>query len=193
MVGVVRHLCPGFFRNLGWTRSPCNGIHPLVSPGWMPLHGDLYGERVSDASGKTMKRILKDPRKLSVAVAPGGFSEAVYTGFRLSESGEDADRYEVAYLLGRKGFVRLAVMQGIDIAPNYTFGCNEMYRAITWKMQELGGTGHGVSEAHESSCSQAICRYDTSYILEMIPKHHNSPNFERTSLRGRNGTSSQTR
>lgn len=69
-----------------------------------PLHGDMYGPMCSDSSKKTIRKILRGKERFSVALSPGGFSEAVYTGSR-PKNAEDARsrRYEVAYLLGRTG------------------------------------------------------------------------------------------
>eukprot|EP00392_Amoebophrya_sp_AT5.2_P013530 g13654.t1 len=96
----------------------------------MPLHGDMYRQNCSDATSRTLARILSDKKeRKSVAIAPGGFSEACYTGA--------SENQEVAYLLERYGFIKLAIEQNVDIIPVYSFGNDAMYRS--W---DLWGTRH---------------------------------------------------
>jgi len=96
------------------------------------LHGEIYRDKVTDARSSTMRRILRGskrkPVKESVMICPGGFSEAVYTGF--------SDKYEVAYLRERYGFVKVAIEEGIDIIPTYGFGSADMYWGWDWKRHE---------------------------------------------------------
>ena len=93
-------------------------LAPAVS--WYPLHAEMCGKYVTDASAKTVRKILSKGE--SVILVPGGFSEAVYTG-----ASED---YDHAYLAGRVGFLKLAVERGIDVAPLYGFGVASAYSGL---------------------------------------------------------------
>uniref|UniRef100_A0A7S4QVL5 Acyltransferase n=1 Tax=Alexandrium monilatum TaxID=311494 RepID=A0A7S4QVL5_9DINO len=99
---------------------------------FMALHGEMYRDKVTDASASTLRSILRrtrdGPVKESVAICPGGFSEAVYTGF--------SDKHEVAFLEGRKGFLKIAIEEGVDIITTYTFGAADMYKTSDWLRHE---------------------------------------------------------
>ena len=45
---------------------------------WYPLYGEIFGNRAKDPSAATIRRVLRETRH-TVAIIPGGFSEAVYT------------------------------------------------------------------------------------------------------------------
>lgn len=90
----------------------------------LPFHGEIYQGRGTDVSAKTLRRVLKETN-CSVALAPGGFSELVYAGYRENE--------EVAFILGRYGFVKVALEHGLDLVPVYTFGLNKMYWLPDWQ------------------------------------------------------------
>lgn len=75
----------------------------------------------------------------SVALCPGGFSEAVFTGYS-SRSGKEGTsdpapaskdpitpNQELAYLKTRTGFMKIAIEHQIDIIPTYSFGNGQMY------------------------------------------------------------------
>lgn len=94
--------------------------------GWFPVHSELYGKHITDASAATVRKVLKSG--YSAAICPGGFSESVYTGADLD--------HDYAYLAGRVGFIKLAIEHGIDIAPMYTFGMNGMYQTSDYKRHE---------------------------------------------------------
>jgi len=87
--------------------------------GWYPLYSEICGDYITDASAKTVRGVIKDG--LSPMVCPGGFSEACYTGA--------SKEFDFAYLAGRSGFIKLAIENGLDIAPLYCFGCQDMYDA----------------------------------------------------------------
>jgi len=87
--------------------------------GWYPLYSEICGDYITDASAKTVRGVIKDG--ISPMVCPGGFSEACYTG-----ASKD---FDFAYLAGRNGFIKLAIENGLDIAPLYCFGCQDMYDA----------------------------------------------------------------
>eukprot|EP00928_Gymnodinium_smaydae_P022270 TRINITY_DN1875_c0_g2_i2.p1 TRINITY_DN1875_c0_g2~~TRINITY_DN1875_c0_g2_i2.p1 ORF type:complete len:403 (+),score=32.38 TRINITY_DN1875_c0_g2_i2:42-1211(+) len=105
-------------------------VAPAVQ--YMTLHGEMYRDKVTDAQAKTVKGILRRTRnsqvKESVCICPGGFSEAVYTGY--------SDKYEVAYLDGRAGFLRIAIEEGVDVIPTYTFGAADMYKSVDWRRHQ---------------------------------------------------------
>lgn len=90
---------------------------------WYPIYGEIFGDRATDASAATVRRVLESG--LSPAIIPGGFSEAVYTNA--------SPDYEYAYLAERTGFVRLAIEYGVDIIPTYSYGLNDMYTTWGWK------------------------------------------------------------
>lgn len=96
------------------------------------LHGEMYRDKVTDVSASTMRNILRrtrdQPVKESVCVCPGGFSEAVYTGY--------SDKHEVSFIKGRYGFIKLAIEEGVDIIPTYSFGAQDMYWGADWKRHE---------------------------------------------------------
>jgi len=96
------------------------------------LHGEMYRDKVTDVSASTIKNILRRTRnqtvKESVCVCPGGFSEAVYTGY--------SDKHEVSFIKGRYGFIKIAIEEGIDIIPVYSFGAQDMYWGADWKRHE---------------------------------------------------------
>eukprot|EP00811_Abedinium_folium_P000048 NODE_10043_length_1380_cov_11.401437.p1 GENE.NODE_10043_length_1380_cov_11.401437~~NODE_10043_length_1380_cov_11.401437.p1 ORF type:complete len:409 (+),score=72.20 NODE_10043_length_1380_cov_11.401437:70-1227(+) len=108
---------------------------------YMFLHSEIYRDKVTDATVKSVRGILQRSRnapvkesvntcscnapvKESVMLCPGGFSEATYLDY--------SDKLEVAYLLGRKGFLKIAITEGIDVIPTYSFGASSMYRSIGW-------------------------------------------------------------
>ena len=81
-------------------------VAPAVQ--WYPLYGELFEDRVTDASRQTIERILKTTR-MTPCLIPGGFSEATYT---------NADpEVEYSYIADRLGFIRIAIQQGVDIIP----------------------------------------------------------------------------
>lgn len=96
------------------------------------LHGEMYRDKVTDAQGATMRRILQrtknSPVKESVCVCPGGFSEAAYTGY--------SEKHEISYIKGRYGVMKVAIEAGIDIIPTYSFGVSDMYWGWDWKRHE---------------------------------------------------------
>lgn len=103
------------------------------------LHGEMYRDKVSDVSSSTLRRILRDTRGKpdtpggeSICVCPGGFSEAVYTGF--------SDTVEVAYIKGRYGIMKCAIEEGIDIIPTYSFGASDMYWGWDYNRHERAKT-----------------------------------------------------
>ena len=91
-------------------------VAPAVQ--WYPLYGELFEDRVTDASRKTITRILRDT-KLTPCLIPGGFSEAVFTNA--------SPDVEYSYIADRLGFIRCAIEAGVDIIPAYSFGLNDMY------------------------------------------------------------------
>jgi len=95
------------------------------------LHGEMYRDMVTDAAGKTLRKIFRDtkgqPKPTTVGLCPGGFSEAVYTGY--------SDKYDVAFLKGRFGFIKIAIEAGVDIIVAYSFGVADMYKSLDWNRQ----------------------------------------------------------
>ncbi|OLQ10151.1 Diacylglycerol O-acyltransferase 2 [Symbiodinium microadriaticum] len=86
----------------------------------VPVHQEMYRDLCTSASRRDIVKWWKtadtDP-----ALIPGGFSEAVFVN--------SAERkYEYSYLKNRKGFVRIAVEEGKNIVPCYTFRQSWMYR-----------------------------------------------------------------
>eukprot|EP00811_Abedinium_folium_P036786 NODE_9462_length_1423_cov_4.329475.p1 GENE.NODE_9462_length_1423_cov_4.329475~~NODE_9462_length_1423_cov_4.329475.p1 ORF type:complete len:374 (+),score=69.43 NODE_9462_length_1423_cov_4.329475:51-1172(+) len=98
---------------------------------YMLLHSEIYRDKVTDATAKSVRGILQRSRdapvKESTMLCPGGFSEATYMGY--------SDKLEVAYILGRKGFLKIAITEGVDVIPTYSFGATSMYRSIGWRRE----------------------------------------------------------
>ena len=115
--------------NYGWWNLICrHGLHLVdglelcmcVAPAvrFYPLYAELFGDRITDPSKRTVMRILKETT-MTPALIPGGFSEAAYTNAHPT--------VEYAYIADRIGFVRSAIEAGVDIIPAYTYGLNDMY------------------------------------------------------------------
>mmetsp|Transcript_34383 Transcript_34383/g.79266 ORF Transcript_34383/g.79266 Transcript_34383/m.79266 type:complete len:362 (+) Transcript_34383:29-1114(+) len=86
----------------------------------VPVHQEMYRDLCTSAGRKDIVKWWKTP-DTDPALIPGGFSESVFAN--------SAERkYEYSYLKGRKGFIRIAVEEGKDIVPCYTFRQNWMYR-----------------------------------------------------------------
>ena len=118
--------------NYGWWNLICrygvrlvDGLELImcVAPAvrYYPLYGELFGDRITDASRATLKRLLATT-KLTPALIPGGFSEATYTNAH--------PNVEYSYIADRPGFVRLAIEAKVDIIPAYTYGLNDMYTTV---------------------------------------------------------------
>jgi len=93
---------------------------------WYPLYGEIFGDRAKDPSAQTIRKVLRTTNH-TVAIIPGGFSEAVYLNAHPT--------IEYNYVDQRLGFVRLAIEHGIDIIPSYTYGLNDMYKTWSWNRQ----------------------------------------------------------
>jgi hypothetical protein len=91
-----------------------------------PLYGELCGKHCTDSSAGTVRKTLA--QGYTPVVCPGGFSEAVYTGA--------SPDYDYAFLAGRVGFLKIAIEQGVDVIPYYTFGLADMYRGFAHKRHE---------------------------------------------------------
>jgi hypothetical protein len=86
-----------------------------------PIWGEIFRNKVTDVDGKTLRNILRNTDG-NPALLPGGFSEAVYVG---------ADpEVEHMFIEGRKGMFKIAIEEGVDIIPQYTYGLNDMYRSL---------------------------------------------------------------
>jgi len=94
-------------------------VAPCVK--YFPFHGEVYQSKGTDSSADTIRDILQ-VKKMCAGVAPGGFSEAIYTNYRPNE--------EVAFILERYGFIKIAIESKVDIIPSYTFGVNHMYSTM---------------------------------------------------------------
>jgi hypothetical protein len=154
-----------------------------MAPGfkWYPLYGEIFGNQAADPSAETIRKVLRTTR-MSPAILPGGFSEAVYT---------NADpTVEYNYIGDRMGFVRLAIEHGVDIIPTYTYGLNDMYRTLGWRRQwraskaqawgiplvfwtgPLGGWV--VNNPYTEDVT--VCTFDpfpaSTYTLEQLPQAH---------------------
>lgn len=115
--------CPDFHENLSLMDNLKVMLCIAPAVNLMPLHGELYRDRVTDASAATMKKILRTT-DMSVAVCPGGFSEAIYT---------NADPVkEYCFIEGRMGFLKQAIENKVDVIPSYSFGANDMYHTVEW-------------------------------------------------------------
>ena len=97
-------------------------VAPAVQ--WYPLYGELFGDRVTDASRQTIERILRKTN-LTPCLIPGGFSEATFTNAHPD--------VEYAYIADRYGFIKLAIEAKVDIIVAYSFGLNDMYKTLEWQ------------------------------------------------------------
>lgn len=110
-------------------------VAPLVK--FYPLYGEIFNDRVTDASKRTIDSILKGYHPaaktcaaekqlpLTPAIIPGGFSEATYTAAHPT--------IEYAYMADRMGFIKCAIEAGVDIIVAYSFGLNDMYSTLAWQ------------------------------------------------------------
>lgn len=96
---------------------------------YMPFWGEMMGDRVKDATANSMRKIFNKSKgeefPESIAVAPGGYGEAVYSNY--------SKQFEVSFIRGHKGWLKLAIEQGVDVVPTYTFGMSDMYWNSSWK------------------------------------------------------------
>jgi len=145
---------------------------------YMPFHGEMYQSKGTDASASTLRNILQVKKK-SVAIVPGGFSEGVYTNYKPNE--------EVAFILGRYGFIKVAIESQVDIVPVYTFGLNQMYSTLdigrhqrsVWSqklslplMMYWGKAGSSVPY-HEDTVTVSFDPFPTSsYTLDQVKEAH---------------------
>jgi hypothetical protein len=89
---------------------------------------------IVDAS-RYVTRDLLEKGKHSIALCPGGATEALYAG---------RGRHTL-YLKKRLGFVRMAMQTGTPIVPMYSFGENDTYTTLNSK--------------HEVCCCLLVCLY----------------------------------
>lgn len=87
----------------------------------IPLLRDLFLSYGSiDASRRTLVKAFEAGE--DVILVPGGSQEVL-----LMRPGDD-----VAYLERRKGFCKLALEQGVDLVPTYTFGAVDAFDQVQW-------------------------------------------------------------
>jgi hypothetical protein len=65
--------------------------------------------------------VMKDPSR-SIAICPGGFSEAVFADAR--------DPVEYSFIKDRLGFIKMAIWYNRDIVPVYSFGQSQLYYTV---------------------------------------------------------------
>ena len=124
MANIVARGCPELkTRGIMGVLPGMGPVWMCVAPAarWYPLWVETGGKYITDASAKTVRKILTKGGE-SVLLLPGGFSEAVYIG-----ASKD---YDHAYLVGRVGFLKLAIERGIDVAPVYGFGVASAYSGL---------------------------------------------------------------
>lgn len=178
---IARHAKQSPDRNLSACLYMLDGLkivlHFAPAVQFYPLHGEMYRDKCTDVTTKSLRTTFKNG--MSPALSPGGFSEAVYTGW--------SDEYDCAYIDERYGFVKIAVEQGVDIIPTYSFGCSDMYNTVHWKgherakkAQELGipmvmwwgkyGTNVPISE---DTCTVTFDPFPSSrYTLDQVVQCH---------------------
>eukprot|EP00746_Dinoflagellata_sp_MGD_P029651 gnl/MRDRNA2_/MRDRNA2_170220_c0_seq1.p1 gnl/MRDRNA2_/MRDRNA2_170220_c0~~gnl/MRDRNA2_/MRDRNA2_170220_c0_seq1.p1 ORF type:complete len:360 (-),score=34.97 gnl/MRDRNA2_/MRDRNA2_170220_c0_seq1:120-1199(-) len=93
----------------------------------IPVHSEMYRDMCSGASAREVaswwEKRMPDGTGIDPLIAPGGFSECCF-----SDAGNKHIEYH--YLKGRMGFVKIAIENGVDIAPLYAFNITNMYRNI---------------------------------------------------------------
>ena len=98
------------------------GFAPVIQH--VPVHQEMYRDKCgaagSAAVAKWWTRRMPDGRGIDPALAPGGFAECCF-----SDAGDP--RKEYLYLKGRLGFMKIAIENGVDIAPLFCFNGAKMY------------------------------------------------------------------
>ena len=90
---------------------------------YIPIYRDIaLAAGIVDAS-RYVTRDLLNKKRHSIALCPGGATEALYAG---------AGRHTL-YIKSRLGFVRMAMQTGTPIVPVYSFGENDTYDILDAK------------------------------------------------------------
>jgi len=85
----------------------------------VPVHQEMYRDKCGGSDKDEIVRWWRTP-DTDPALIPGGFAESVFANAA-------ERRIEYAYIKDRKGFVRIAIENGKDIVPVYTFRATWMY------------------------------------------------------------------
>jgi len=85
----------------------------------VPIHQEMYRDKCGAADKAAIERWWDTP-DIDPALIPGGFAESVF-------SNASETNVEYSYIKDRKGFVRIAIANGKDIVPVYTFRATRMY------------------------------------------------------------------
>lgn len=111
----------GFSTNTLWDQAfPGVSFRVLVASAafYVPVIRELWlWTYCVDASKATAVKVLRD-LKNSVFVYPGGEREQILTLYQR----------ERVFLSSRKGFVKLAMEEGVDLIPVYSFGESHLYK-----------------------------------------------------------------
>lgn len=92
---------------------------------WVPVFRHVIGFIGGvDASPGAVGAVLRGGETL--AVAPGGIAE-MFWGYPRPGCGPDE---EYALVLGRRGFVRLALKHGLPLVPVYVFGNTKLFKRL---------------------------------------------------------------
>eukprot|EP00747_Dinoflagellata_sp_TGD_P188929 gnl/TRDRNA2_/TRDRNA2_48624_c0_seq1.p1 gnl/TRDRNA2_/TRDRNA2_48624_c0~~gnl/TRDRNA2_/TRDRNA2_48624_c0_seq1.p1 ORF type:complete len:427 (-),score=59.01 gnl/TRDRNA2_/TRDRNA2_48624_c0_seq1:97-1377(-) len=121
---VVGSYSPAFERGHGGPPFIDRGMALCFAPiiQHVPIHQEMYRDLCCGSSRKEVERWWKTPDSdpIDPVLIPGGFSESVF-----ANSGDK--KIEYAFLKDRFGFMRIALENGKDILPCYTFGASKMY------------------------------------------------------------------
>jgi len=98
---------------------------PVISH--VPVHQEMYRDLCGDATPKAIRgwwdKRMPDGTRIDPIIAPGGFSECCFADAADTEN-------EYLYLKGRQGFLKIAIENGADIAPCFSFNGSNMYYNI---------------------------------------------------------------
>uniref|UniRef100_A0A8C5RBN5 Acyltransferase n=1 Tax=Leptobrachium leishanense TaxID=445787 RepID=A0A8C5RBN5_9ANUR len=132
------------FCNFATEANGFSNLYPGVRPWYAVLAGNfrfpLFRDYLMSAG---LVPVNKDSiRFLLSQCGPGNAVFIVVGG--AAESLQSRPGEHIVMLTGRKGFVRMALQQGADLVPVYTFGENEIYEQVRlnpdswgWKLQLL--------------------------------------------------------
>lgn len=106
--------------------NPFLCFSPVIQ--YVPGHQECYRERCGGASAKDVERVLRTT-DCNPAICPGGFAEAVWCW--------SDEKFEYSWLENNSRFIAVAIKNGLDIIPSYTYGLTSMYKTNTFFRQEL--------------------------------------------------------